>query len=205
VPGGGSGTPQISSVAFAGGGTNLQIYIRGSKFGSAPTKLPFTGDLNQFILQDHFTHSGTGSFEAGGSRWGHGTDSVTLNYCSWSDNQIVINGFSGSYGQTGDETLQNGDPVTIVIWNSSDTSDTGPQTAWGGLVKEVPLLGMGGPPFDSAGFHLPVFAPPTSNVVVQVSTDLVHWANIYTNSGSFLFTEPNAANFIKRFYRAVMP
>jgi hypothetical protein len=135
VPGG-SGTPQISSVTFSGSGTNLQIYVNGSGFGSAPIDMPFTGDLNQFIFQDHFTHSpGTGSFEAGGNRWGHGTpDSVTLNYQSWSDSQIVINGFAGAYGQ-GNNVLQNGDPVTIVLWNSSDTDQTGPQTAWAGTCQ----------------------------------------------------------------------
>src|SRR5208282_3307127 len=26
------------------------------------------------------------------------------------------------------------DPVTIEIWNTSDTDQTGPQTAWGGII-----------------------------------------------------------------------
>jgi len=47
----------------------------------------------------------------------------------------VIGGFAGSYGQ-GCATVQNGDPVTIEIWNTSDTSQTGPQTAWGGIITK---------------------------------------------------------------------
>ena len=202
VPGG-SGAPQISSVTFAGSGTNLQIYINGSGFGSTPAGLPFTGDLNQFIFQDHFTHSGAGDFEAGGNIWGIRSDFVTLQYQSWSDNQIVISGFGGSYGQ-GNNVLQNGDPFTIVVWNASATSDAGPQTAWGGFVSAVPLLGIGSPPLDTAGYHLPVFAPAGSNIVVQVSADLVNWTNIYTNSGSFIFTDPSATNYNQRFYRVMM-
>jgi uncharacterized repeat protein (TIGR02543 family) len=139
-----SGTPpQITSVTFTGSGTNLQIDILGSGFGNAPTNVPFVGDLNQLMFQDHSTHSGTGSFEAGGSRWGNGSpDSVTLIYQSWSDNEIVINGFAGSYG-LGNNVLQNGDPVTIVLWNTSDTGQTGLQTAWGGFVTEQPLVSIG--------------------------------------------------------------
>jgi serine/threonine protein kinase len=135
VPGG-LGTPEITSATFSGAGQNLRIIIRGSGFGNAPVSMPYSGDLNQFILGDLRTHCGNGSalFEAGAERWGHGSpDSLTLNYQSWSDNKVVINGFRGSYGQDCD-TLQNGDPVTIIIWNSSAGDQIGPQTAWGGFV-----------------------------------------------------------------------
>ena len=129
----GSGTPRITAVTFSGSGSSLQVTIAGSGFGSAPASMPFAGDVNQFLFGDQRTHSGSGGFEAGGSRWGHGSpDSVTVNFQSWSDNQIVINGFAGTYGQ-GNAALQNGDPVYIVVWNSGDSSQTDPQTAWGGL------------------------------------------------------------------------
>ena len=139
VPGGGAGTPQITSVTFSGAGQNVQITINGLGFGSAPVTVPFTGDLNQFSFGNFRTHCGGGSslFEAGASRWGHGSpNSLTLNYQSWSDNEIVITGFSGSYGQ-GCDTVEAGDPVAIVLWNTSDTSQTGQQTAWGGFVTET--------------------------------------------------------------------
>jgi serine/threonine protein kinase len=133
---GGLEIPKITLVTFSGAGQNLQITIRGSGFGNAPVSMPYSGDLNQFILGNLRTHCGGGSalFEAGARRWGHGSpDSLTLNYQSWSDNRIVISGFAGSYGQ-GCDTVQNGDPMTITIWNSSASDQNGPQTAWGGFV-----------------------------------------------------------------------
>jgi serine/threonine protein kinase len=133
---GGIRTPRITSVTFSGSGESLQIIVHGTGFGNAPVPMPYSGDLNQFILGDLRTHCGGGSalFEAGAGRWGHGSpDLLTLNYQSWSDNEIVISGFAGSYGQDC-YTVQNGDPVTIIIWNSSASDQTGPQTAWGGFV-----------------------------------------------------------------------
>ena len=135
---GGSGNPQITSVNFSGSGANLQMQIIGSGFGDAPANMPFTGDLNQFIFADQRTHSGAGAFEAGGERWGHGqSDPVAVKFQSWCDNKIIIDGFAGPYGQ-GNATIQNGDPIYIVIWKASDTSQTGPQTAWGGFVSPIP-------------------------------------------------------------------
>ncbi len=136
VPDSAAAIPQITSVSFSGSGQNLKIIVQGSGFGNAPVTMPFTGDLNYFIFDDARTQCGGGStlFEAGTTAWGHRTDSVTLNYESWSDTEIVIDGFAGTYGQ-GCATVENGDPVTIEIWNSSDASQTGPQTAWGGFIN----------------------------------------------------------------------
>jgi serine/threonine protein kinase len=135
VPGG-VGTPHIASVTFSGDGQNLHMLVKGKGFGNAPVTMPYTGNLNQFSFGNFRTHCGgiSSLFEAGAGRWGHGSpNSLALNYQSWSDSEIVINGFSGSYGR-GCDTLQNGDPVVITIWNSSDTDQTGPQTSWGGIV-----------------------------------------------------------------------
>jgi hypothetical protein len=40
--------------------------------------------------------------------------------------------------------------------------------------------------------------------IIQTSTNLVNWVPIYTNGGSFMFTDPNATNSSQQFYRAVM-
>jgi serine/threonine protein kinase len=135
VPGG-MGTPHIASVTFSGDGQNLHTLVRGKGFGNAPVTMPYTGDLNQFSFGNFRTHCGSSSlFEAGARRWGHGSpNSLALNYQSWSDNEIVTSGFAGSYGQSCN-MVQNGDPVIITIWNSSDTGQTGLQTAWGGFVR----------------------------------------------------------------------
>jgi hypothetical protein len=130
-------TPQITSVELSGTGAALQIVVHGSGFGSAPATMPppgSAGDLNYFWLIDFASHCGASSsrFEAGFKGWGiNSPDSVTLYYESWSDDQIVISGFGGAYG-SGCATYEAGDPITIAVYNSADTSDTGAQTAWGG-------------------------------------------------------------------------
>ncbi len=136
VPPVSSTTPQITGVTFAGSGQNTTITITGTGFGSAPSGIPFTGDINNLVLTDFRAHSASGSslFEAGGNLWGvRSPDSVTLDYRSWSSTQIVISGFAGTYGQNG-ATFEPGDPITITLWNSADTADTGPQTTWAGNV-----------------------------------------------------------------------
>ncbi|MCL4449585.1 MAG: IPT/TIG domain-containing protein [Actinobacteria bacterium] len=154
------GTPQITSVSFSGSGATTQMTVNGSGFGSAPTQLgsgPFTGDINQFEFVDwrwydcgsgsNTTNNegiGQGSFMAGFNGWGASNpnadlpNSVTLNYQSWSNTQIVVNGFSSSYGQ-GCNLLSPGDPISITVWNSSDTSATGPQTTWA-TSSELPVI-----------------------------------------------------------------
>jgi uncharacterized repeat protein (TIGR01451 family) len=37
--------------------------------------------------------------------------------------------------------------------------------------------------------------------IIQASTNLVNWIPIYTNVGSFIFTDPKATNYPDRFYR----
>ncbi len=76
---------------------------------------------------------GSSLFAAGGSYFGdESANTVTLVYESWSD-EIVVDGFSGTYG-LGCATVAPNDPVVISIWNSASTTDTGPQTSWGGNV-----------------------------------------------------------------------
>lgn len=66
-----------------------------------------------------------------------------------------------------------------------------------------PILNIGSPPWNGNVFNLSISAPTVSSVVVQVSTNLVYWVPIYTNVGSFMFTDTNAPSFGQRFYRAV--
>jgi hypothetical protein len=137
VPPVSSGAPRITSVAFSALGTpvDLHIVVKGVGFGPAPRALPFVGDLNWFSFWDGRAHCGTSAaFAAGGQYFGDApADAVTLRYRSWSDTKIVIGGFAGAYG-TGCSKVQSGDPVAVSIWNTADTSETGPQAAKKGLV-----------------------------------------------------------------------
>jgi len=55
------------------------------------------------------------------------------------------------------------------------------------------------------GFKLQFSAPTGSNLVIQASTDMVHWASIYTNvvtGGSVTYTDAVAKTIPGRYYRA---
>ncbi len=84
-------------------------------------------------------------------------------------------------------------PTTAVIIDLQNVAPT------------LPLLSIGSRPLDATGFHLTASAPAGSNVVVQVSTNLVNWTPVYTNTGTFTFTDPNVTNGTRRYYRLVMP
>ena len=130
-------TPRITSVAFSSLGTpvDLRIVVKGAGFGAAPRTLPFVGDLNSFSFWDGRTHCGSSAaFTAGGGYFGGApADAVTLRYQSWTDTKIVIGGFRGAYG-TGCAKVLSGDPVAVSVWNTGDSSGTGPQTAKRGLI-----------------------------------------------------------------------
>ncbi len=54
-------------------------------------------------------------------------------------------------------------------------------------------------------FRLTVSMPsPYYSTIVQASTNLVNWCNIYTNTPPFTFTDSTATTFPYRFYRAVL-
>jgi hypothetical protein len=131
---------QITGVELWGSSSNLWIIVNGSGFGSQPWtgSNGFSGDLNFFEFIDFRTHCGASSslFNAGGSRFGHGSDPVNLNYQKWSDTLIIIEGFGSGYGQSC-ATYQTGDPITIAVWNTNDTDDTGPQASFSGQGSTV--------------------------------------------------------------------
>jgi PKD repeat protein len=153
VPGGRSDVPMIDSVRFSGSGENLAMTVSGFGFGNTPQSMPFTGDLNFFWFQDFANHCGAGSakFEAGFGEWGiFSPNSVTLTYGSWSNAQVVIYGFSGGYG-SGCANLDDGDPVAIGLWNTSDGGVIGSQTAWGGTIASMSLLSLSASAEPSVG------------------------------------------------------
>jgi len=52
-------------------------------------------------------------------------------------------------------------------------------------------------------FSVNVSGDASQQYVVQASTDLVNWVSLQTNTAPFTFTDPNAAAFSQRFYRAL--
>jgi len=107
--------PRIVSIRFSDMGLHLHIIVSGSGFGPSPTRMPYSGNTCCFYFYDH-TRKWLG---------GQGHVGVGLKYRSWSDTQIVVDGFSGSYGQEG-WFASSHDDVEIGVTNP----DTGDSTSW---------------------------------------------------------------------------
>jgi hypothetical protein len=65
----------------------------------------------------------------------------------------------------------------------------------------VPVLRT--PVYSGSVFSFSVTGITGSNCVIQVSTNLVKWTSLQTNTVPFQFTDSKANQFSKRFYRAV--
>ncbi|RZD17265.1 MAG: hypothetical protein EVJ46_03265 [Candidatus Acididesulfobacter guangdongensis] len=96
--------PEIFSVSTVYPTNNQRIVIKGTGFGS---HFSYNGD-SRFIKITDITRN----WNAGDSG-----NMVHLYISSWTNNEIVINGFTGSYGN-GSWSLMPGDQITIKIWNS---------------------------------------------------------------------------------------
>jgi hypothetical protein len=132
-------TPRIDSVIFSGSGRILKITVRGKNFGPSPRAMPFRGVLDHFSLTDFRSRRDRSSALFGAGFKGfdrHAPHRVELRYRSWTDLMIQIDGFAGPYGEDG-ATVEFGDPVAIVIWNSQATSAEGSQAAWGGFITPL--------------------------------------------------------------------
>lgn len=111
-------TPMITSVSHIAPEQTQTIIISGSGFG---TQAPFNGDSDFLYILDV-----TGNWEAGYLPPGN---LVTLDVSSWTDNQIVVSGFTGSYGDWSQQfnwTLQPGNDLTFAVWNPQ--TGAGPAT-----------------------------------------------------------------------------
>src|SRR5579872_2395055 len=114
-------SPQIKSVSMISAQQFQTITITGSGFG---TQNAYTGDSDFISLLDT-----TAGWQAGyeGCLLGFcTTDTVTLIVHLWTDNKIVLGGFSGAYGTDG-FTVNLGDNEQISVFNPQTSA--GPATA----------------------------------------------------------------------------
>jgi hypothetical protein len=128
VPFARSSTPTITSVSRIANRQGQKIVIAGSGFG---TMQPYNG--RSCCLEFTMTN------EKCGNTWQAGlTDQlVTLKVTRWTNRSIVVQGFTGEYGQNC-WVLNTGDPVTIEVWNAQ--SQSGPaiwQTRVGPLTPRI--------------------------------------------------------------------
>jgi hypothetical protein len=100
-----SATPVITNVNVST--TPTQTFtIHGQGFGNLD---PYNGD-SPFIEVTNVTSGWNAGFSGGNGQTPNG---LTLNISLWTDNQIVISGFGGSFPAS----FQAGDNLTFKIWN----------------------------------------------------------------------------------------
>jgi hypothetical protein len=95
--------------------------------------------------------------------------------------------------------------VTVTA-NAFETGYTN-SVAASGLFTILPIVFDSEPFFSGGVLQFELSAATNENYVLQASTNLVQWSSISTNtpaSAPFFFTDPNATNFTKRYYRVLL-
>ena len=101
-------TPVITNVSKISATQTQTININGHGFGNLD---PYNGNSKYIEISD-----ATQGWDAGHSASNGETDNgVLLNVAQWNDNQILISGFTGKYGNF---SLHVGDNLLIKVWNS---------------------------------------------------------------------------------------
>ena len=97
-------TPIITNVSSISATRTQTITIEGKGFGN---KEPYNGNSPYIEIIDVTT----------GLHAGHDSNWVTLNVAHWTDRQIVISGFTGSYAEPY-RVLHVGDEIQVKVWNA---------------------------------------------------------------------------------------
>src|SRR6185437_10812221 len=123
-------TPTISAVHFSNIGPNLRIEVDGAGFGLPTVAMPYVGEVPNFLFTD-VTHN-----------WSFGQPGQgNLQYTSWTDTRIVINGFGSSFNAS--YILTAGDSITIKVQNTTSQETV----TWTGILRAEapPAPDFGGP------------------------------------------------------------
>jgi uncharacterized repeat protein (TIGR01451 family) len=100
------------------------------------------------------------------------------------------------------EEAQNAAGVTALT-PTDNFADNSASAVINVVEPTVPILGSAALGIGGT-FHLTVSGGSQLPVVIQASTNLVNWVNIYTNTPPFSFTNTITAGFPDRFYRALV-
>ena len=143
-----------------------------------------------------------GTTSAGGSATGNGYGTV-FQINTNGTGYMVIKRFTGNDGE------QPG-PLTLFGNTLYGTTDQGANAGWGSVFALklsnfafVTISGNFG--FINKQFLMTLTGPAGSNAVVSASTNLQTWIPLQTNSlgsGTLIFTDKLATNYLRRFYRA---
>jgi hypothetical protein len=124
--------PIIKKVTPIQAEQTQKIVIRGKGFGKMK---PYNGDscCVEFSITNPQCYY-YGSYDVWNAGWSGGTkgaNEVTLNVKKWNNKEIIVTGFTGSYGYSC-WTLNSGDAITINVWNAQ--TEAGPAT-WSGTIQ----------------------------------------------------------------------
>lgn len=93
---------------------------------------------------------------------------------------------------------------------TASTADANPDDNFASVVTTVAVPAspqISGPfAYTNGAFQLTISGPlnPAYPTIIQASTNLVNWVDLYTNTPPFTYTDPAATNYPLRFYRAVV-
>lgn len=128
-------------------------------------------------------------------------------------NATVVNVVVPLVGTVSTLTISNVSPswdgnysVRITNGVGSAVSSNATLVVLSATVSNVVSIASAGLGLTTSGFNFQLTGPVGSNVVVEASSDLVHWTPIATNyisSGAAIpFNDPAATNYSFRYYRA---
>ncbi|MBV8800808.1 MAG: hypothetical protein JO208_13500 [Alphaproteobacteria bacterium] len=113
-------TPVIAKIERSGKGADLTLTISGSSFGPTPAGIGNNFESPFFV----FTSYNRDLPGSDGFPWNAGycgandCNGVTVNISSWTDTQIVMNGFGTNYGN--DWVVNPRDAFCVGIWSSQN-------------------------------------------------------------------------------------
>lgn len=116
-----TGAPVIMSVSPIGLRAFQTIVIHGSGFGTQP---PYDGD-SPFIMVSDLTRNWRAGCRSR-PECGPGDNRVTLRVSNWSDTEVRLDGFTGTYARMGPNFFNLGDRAEVWVWNAQNGA--GPAT-----------------------------------------------------------------------------
>jgi hypothetical protein len=176
----------ISSINFNPGGyfaVDNMVVVEGTGSGSTPT-----GSLLVFVKPNTAIGSGALWQVDGGLPQSSG---ATVSGLAAGNHTV---GFLPASGWT---TPAN---QTVTVSQNQTNATTGTYT-----LPNPPYFVTSSLGWSTNGFHGLVSNSSGFAAVVQSSSNLLSWQNLYTNAGSFLFTDSGASHINQQYYRLIIP
>jgi M6 family metalloprotease-like protein len=195
-----SGTDN-QNVSFTGGGGATRPVSGSAYLSPAISVTPASQDFSS--IQVGTTADRTFSVQNTGGGTLSGSASVSVPFS-------IVSGGSYSLGASASQTVTvRYSPTAPGTHNQnvSFTGGTGATRPVGGSATVTPPIYLSGIGMNNGVFQFMLNGPVGSNCVTKVSSNLVTWSSLYTNTipvgGSVLVSDPRMTNQPRRFYRVI--